>query len=181
MPNMRVPSRILILAGIYGCCKKPVASIYFATAGFPGYKRPSDNLIANENQQSGRALFFSTDLQNGVTDRLEQLRVMLRRHSATSHSMAPYDGGDGASDDDADDGSWVMLRHRARPSPRQGAPRARLPSPGSAREPAPPALRRTAPQSTGKQYASYPSPSQFLDGDFASRLTSTQAIAMPFH
>jgi hypothetical protein len=161
---MRAPSRILILAGIYGWCKKPVASIYFATAGFPGYERPSDNLIANENQQSGRALFFSTDLQNGVTDRSEQLRVMLHHQSATSHSMAPYDAGDDAGDDGAydDDESWAMLRHRARPSPRQGALRARLPSPGSARGLASPALRRTAPQLTGKQYASYPSPSQFL-------------------
>jgi hypothetical protein len=100
---MPAPSRILILAGIYGRCKKPVASIYFATAGFPGYERPSDNLIANENQQSGRALFFRTDLQNGVTDRSERLRAMLHHRSATSHSRAPCDDGDGAHDDADDD------------------------------------------------------------------------------
>jgi hypothetical protein len=103
MPNVRATSQILILAGIYGWCKKPLASIYFAAARFPGYGRPSDNLIADENQQSGRALFFRMDLQNGVTDRSEQPRVMLRHHLATFHSMAPYDDNDDVYDDDNDD------------------------------------------------------------------------------
>ena len=125
---------------------------------------------------------FKTDLQRPATDRSEQPPVKLRRRWATPHLLAPLR--DDACDDDAphdggDDEPSAMLRRSAKPSQLLGTRQVRLLSPGSARGPAPPALRRTAPQSTGKQYASYPSPSRFLDGDFANRLTFAQAIAMP--
>ena len=110
---------------------------------------------------------------------------MLRPRLVTSHSTEPPHGGDGGGGDDAYGGDerWATPRHwvTLHPSvqPCWGRLQVKPPSPGSARGPAPPALRRIAPQSTGKQYASYPSPSRFLDGDFASRLTFTQAIAIP--
>src|SRR5438093_13161973 len=97
---------------------------------------------------------------------------MLRRRWATSRSTdsSPFLHGVGgvAYGDGDDDDLSGKLRHWAT-SHRSGQPcwgrlQVKPPSPGSAREPAPPALRRTAPQSTGKQYASYPSPSLLLDG-----------------
>jgi hypothetical protein len=68
-------------------------------------------LIVNRNQQSGRALFVKTDLQDGATDRSERLPAKLRRRLAPSRSLLPYDAGGDACDDAGDDESWAMLRH----------------------------------------------------------------------
>lgn len=154
---------------------------------FPTGRRPSASSTSPiGNQRFGRAPFFKSELPTQFTVRSEPLTVM-RRRWATSHStdssQTPHDVCDG--DDAGDDDALAMLRHwatlRAPAPPYWEQPQANPPSPGSARGPAPPALRRIAPQSTGKQYASYPSPSRFLDGNFASRLTFAQAIAMPFY
>ena len=165
-----------MLAETRGICKKSAACIITWELSFQECQRPSGSPIA-ENQRSGRARLFKTDLRSGFTGRSERPRAMLRRRWATSHSTEPQRDAYGGADDGADDGPSVMLRHWASSHPsaqqQRGMLRVRPPSPGSARGPAPPALRRTAPQSTGKQYASYPSPSWFLDGDFASRLTFT--------
>jgi hypothetical protein len=103
---------------------------------------------------------------------------MPRRRLATSHltdsSHSLRDAGDDA-DDVAGDGPsaklrrWAILHPLVRPCWERL--REKPPSPGSAPAPVPPMFPRTAPQSAGKQFVSYPSPSPFLDGPFGSRLT----------
>jgi hypothetical protein len=139
---------------------------YGLCAGFSGIGTPVRQLKfqVQTSEPDGRP-WFKTDRRSAVTDRLARLKVMLRHHLATSPWTEPHDDDDGAFCDAADDGPSARLRSWARPFP----PRVRLekpPPPGSARGPAPPALRRIAPQSTGKQFASYPSPSRFCDGEF---------------
>jgi len=167
------------IAEIRGVCKKPAASIISGGARFPRMSTPVRQINYRLETSIPDGRFFKTDLRSGFTGRSERPRVMLRRHWATSRLMEPPHGGDGGDDDvyDGGDERSAMPRHWAtlHPSVQQGMLRVSPPSPGSARVPAPPALQRTAPQSTGKQYASYPSPSpsRFLDGDFTSRLTFT--------